>query len=547
MARASNRVLRIDGRLQMEYLKKRMRFREEQWVMPEPDWDDKLLGEIMEPWQKKLIFEPLDTKKHTLESCPDPVCVMSGGKKVPVACPHLVYNLYYIQLPKKFSKTTVIGGEMFTELYFAQPGIRIYGLAGDKDQAGLLFEETAGFIRRNPNMQDKFKILQSTIWRLDSKGNRISSMEKMSSDAYTTSGVGPDFFLFDEFWNQPNRELWDTCYMGTAAKKNWKGIILTNAGFDEETICYEVRELCRSGEFSNFYYCEPVKVDGKDEWENKDGTIPMTIKKPAWISDSWVKMQYKTQPKPVIQRWVENKWSGKTGALFEEDKVKGCLHKRMKPQYGGVGNYFLGVDVGTSTAKTVALVIHREVDGLKLDNAMMWQGTPDEKVPMAEVGGWIETQCDNFRETKVVADPWQMTFLIQLLRQKGIDVEEWPGTEANIIRLSNILFDVISNGYFRMYAYDPLKKDLLHAEASQKNYGWRLSRKYDWAIALGMAAAVCMGNVDWEGEPIPAEVISANAESRIFTRDMREFDFGKNRRFTAEEEEPERPYWTHFD
>jgi len=237
------------------YLLNRMEFRLEQWVMPPPDYDKYLLGDIMEDWQAKLIFEPYDKTLHPHDKCPDPIEYPTGD----LLCSHPIYNVFYWQLPKKFAKTTILGGLSFEELIFARPGWKGFILAGKKDQAGILYDEVKGFLERNPNFEEEVDYLchKDVIYRLSKDERRIAELTKMSRDAMTTSGIGPDFYIFDEFWNQPDRQLWDVVHAGRVAKPNSKGVILTNAGFDTNSICYEVREICRKATHKNYYYCEP--------------------------------------------------------------------------------------------------------------------------------------------------------------------------------------------------------------------------------------------------------------------------------------------------
>ena len=202
------------------YLLNRMDFRLEQWVMPEPDYNQYLLRDIVEEWQIKYIFEPFDATHHKHDKCPDPIIYPTGDK----ICSHPVYNLFYIQLPKKYAKTTITGGLSFEELVFARPGFEGYILAGKKDQAGLIYNQVDGFFQRNINFTSgvEYVCYKDKIFRLGEGKRRIASLEKMSRDAMTTSGVGPDYYIFDEFWNQPDRKLWDVVYTGTSAKKRWK-------------------------------------------------------------------------------------------------------------------------------------------------------------------------------------------------------------------------------------------------------------------------------------------------------------------------------------
>jgi len=97
------------------------------------------------------------------------------------------------------------------------------------------------FIARNPNFSDLFLVQKNEIF-VPSTGAMI---QVMSSEASSKQGRNPDFYIFDEFWNQKDRDLFDTMFLGQAAKPSSHGIIITNAGYDKKSICWESDELCR--------------------------------------------------------------------------------------------------------------------------------------------------------------------------------------------------------------------------------------------------------------------------------------------------------------
>ena len=527
------------------YIQNRMDFRLEQWVMPEPDWDKYLLKDIVEDWQIKYVFEPYDATLHPHGQCPEPIEYVKKDSRGNVIesvkiCSHPTYNLFYLQLPKKWAKTTLFGGFSFEELTFARPGWRGYILAGDKDQAGLLYKEVADFFERNPNFTENIDYVchKDTIYRLV-EGRRIASLTRMSSEAVTKSGVGPDFFIFDEMWNQPNRQLWDVVHMGRVAKPRWRGVILTNAGFDTDSICYEIREICRKHTHKNYYYCEP-------------GIEPKKIKRPKWISDDAIEEDRKNTPPNVFQRWHENKWTSKYGSLFPKNKIKTAINIHAKQQFGGTGNYVMAIDAGTNRANFVALICHR-ANKIMVDSARSWKGEIGKDVDFFEVGEWITTACENFRDTIIVADTWQMKFMLQILEKRGIYVENFQNSEDNVKRLSWVLRDVIMGEYLEIYGgAKGLIKDLYGAEAEQRQYGWRLSRKFDFAITLGMACVKLMSWIDDEGVEFDIPPTSSG-EKRKFGGDiMTDLSFKRNRlpgEEYLEEEEIEdmgKPYYESF-
>jgi len=221
-----------------------------------------------------------------------------------------------------------------------------------------------------------------------------------------------------------------------------------------------------------------------------------------------------------------------------------CINKVAKREFEGRGNYVMAIDAGTNRANFVAILAHRD-NKIKVDAVQSWKGKIGEDVPFAEVGDWIETTCNNFHETIVLADPWQMKFMLQVLEQKGIMTKEFVGSEINATRLSGILRDVIVNEYLDIYPdAKKLIADLLKAEMEQRQYGWRLSRKFDYAITLGMACVELMlaGEEDVDFDFAPQE----SGEKREFG-DLKDFKFKKYMPEKEEESDDSQPYWEAFD
>ena len=204
----------------IKYINNHQLFREEQFVMEATEQypEGVLFGDVCQNWQKEYIFDPIDAKDK------------NGFPK---------YQLIYIGMPKKMGKTSVIAGQCVIQLLLSPRTTKEnYLLGGDKDQANYLFEQTKSFIERNPNFDGLFTILKNEVI-VNSTGAKLTIL---SSEAKTKHGKNPDLFIIDEFWNQPNRELWDSMWLGLAAKPSGQAIIITNAGTDKTSICYKIRE-----------------------------------------------------------------------------------------------------------------------------------------------------------------------------------------------------------------------------------------------------------------------------------------------------------------
>ncbi|MBW3589518.1 MAG: phage terminase family protein [Actinobacteria bacterium] len=449
------------------YLEDPMAFRNEQLILS----DGRRLGEALEDWQRKKVFDPLDE-------------LQDDGR--------YRYRLCYFELPRGHAKTTMVAGEALTQLVLGGYDWRGHIAAGDKEQARELFDAAVGFIRRNPLLDQSFQIHRDRI----SAPYTGSSLRVHSADAPTAHGLIVDFFVLDEFWNQPNRDLFDSFYTAAVKRPNWRGVLTTTAGFDKESICWEVRELARRRD--DFYaFIAPGRLA-------------------SWITDEEVERMRETLPPHVYQRFVENVWTEGSGSFVTKEALKRCFDDRLSPQpIGDPRNaYYIGIDLGLTKDRTAAAVLHRsrgrEVSGegqIVLDDLVVWEGRRGAPVQIRHVEDWLDNAVKRFPTRRVVMDPWQAQSTIQ---KYGGRIEEFTFTAHSVGRLSSNLYHLIQTGQLRMFPDKELERELLELHAEQTSYGWRIdhgrNKHDDMAMAIGMAAL----SMAEEGPAKPARQSRAN-------------------------------------
>ena len=106
----------------------------------------------------------------------------------------------------------------------------------------------------------------------------------------------------------------------------------------------------------------------------------------------------------------------------------------------------------------------------------------------------------------VYADPSQCFLLIQQLQNVNIQVQEFPQTVANTIKMGETLFSLVRDKNLIAYKSSELREHVLNAIGVETPSGVRMvkgksSKKIDAAIALAMAcvAAVQVPTVDTKG------------------------------------------------
>ena len=445
-----------------EYIEDRILFRSEQFVF-EPSIDypqGALFKDVCQEWQIEYIFKPIDLRDEN---------------GLPI------YRLLYYQLPKKSGKTALMAGEAIVQLLLSpRPTEENYILAGDREQAAYVLQKTKDFIERNPNFTDLFTIYKNEII-VPSTGAMI---KVLSSDAKTKQGKNPDWFLFDELYNQPDRDLWDTMFLGMAAKPHAQGIALTNAGYDTHTICYEVKELCKSEEFKNFYWFEPT------------GSLLESLEMP-WISPQWLEIERKSMPIKVFNRFRKNLWVTEGENPFMPDEGWGCFKPYLLEKsicYNDA--HFVGIDLGLKKDAASLTVLHREGKKLVADLYRRWLGSSENPVKISEIESELIMILRNFNNCVLVCDPWQLMGTIQRFRSAGIEVIEFYLTTENIGKLSRNLFYLLKNQSIDLPKYSKLEDELKGLQVVEKSYGWRIDHSEDTTsditMGLGMAAVIAM-------------------------------------------------------
>ncbi|MBC8266361.1 MAG: terminase large subunit [Flavobacteriales bacterium] len=153
------------------------------------------------------------------------------------------FRTVFIEVARKNGKTTW-AASLSNYMLFAdnERGSEIYAAAGDRNQAGLVFEIAKGMILNNPELSNRGKVFRNSITN-EAKGNFFQAI---SSDSKTKHGFNANCIIFDELHTQPNRDLWDTLLTSTGSRRQPLVIAITTAGYDKNSICHEVYSYAKS-------------------------------------------------------------------------------------------------------------------------------------------------------------------------------------------------------------------------------------------------------------------------------------------------------------
>lgn len=174
----------------------------------------------LQPWQRDGIIRPLFGWKRRSD----------GTRR---------YRRAYIEIPRKNGKST-LGAGIGLYLLFAdnEPGAEVYSAAADRDQAHIVFDVAKSMTEGSAALSRFAQIYKRSIVI-----ERTASVYKvLSADAFTKHGLNAHGIVFDELHAQPNRELWDVLNTSTGARRQPLMVMITTAGYDRESICWEQHE-----------------------------------------------------------------------------------------------------------------------------------------------------------------------------------------------------------------------------------------------------------------------------------------------------------------
>jgi hypothetical protein len=182
----------------------------------------------------------------------------------------------------------------------------------------------------------------------------------------------------------------------------------------------------------------------------------------------------------------------------------------------------IGLDAGLKNDRSVLSVCHseRSSDGaaerVVLDRMEVLQGTRDRPVQLGDVEALAVEASRQFGHARIVADPWQTIGMLQRLRDRGIDVNEWAFTSQSVGRLGATLHTLLRDHRLALPPDQELLDELATVRLRESAPGvLRLDhdagKHDDMAVSLGLAALTLAEHPDTQsgGFSIPRAILAA--------------------------------------
>ncbi|MDE8676461.1 terminase large subunit [Priestia aryabhattai] len=152
---------------------------------------------------------------------------------------------------------------------------QIYCTATKSDQAKIVFNEIVKFIQADSDLEELFKVkeYESTIVSLLTN----STVRALGRDTKSIDGFRPYLGIVDEYHAHKDNQMYKLLEGGTGKLKQSLISVITTAGFDLNSPCFELYEYCKKlleGAYANetqFVYI--AQLDKEDDIWNPDNWI----------------------------------------------------------------------------------------------------------------------------------------------------------------------------------------------------------------------------------------------------------------------------------
>lgn len=272
----------------------------------------------------------------------------------------------FIEIPKKNGKTQLIAGlALYMLLGDNEPGAEVYVAAADREQARILFDAAKAMVEGNPALAKRLVVYRNRIVRADDPN---AFFQVLSAEAATKHGPNIHCLIIDELHAQPDRELFETLTRGVISRRQPLILLITTAGDDDESICYEEYEYARhvlSGTIEDERHLPVIFEAGvKEDWADPsvlarvNPGVGTTIKLETLVASA---QEARNEPRKRNDhlRYHTNRWTNQATAWIPNEWWDACGKPLPSDAELGLWPCAFGIDMAQKIDLTAGVAVFK--------------------------------------------------------------------------------------------------------------------------------------------------------------------------------------------
>jgi phage terminase large subunit-like protein len=385
-----------------------------------------------------------------------------------------IYNEALYGVPRKNGKSTDAAAlALYLLLADGEPAPEVYGAAGSRQQAKVILEEAKRMVRQSPVLDEWCTIRRNEIIVPSIDG----VYRVVSAEAGLQMGSNPSAVIGDELhvWKgDQGRELYYALTTGMDAREHPLAIWLTTAGFDKDTICYEVFERGVDGEAGMLMYW----LGARPKQPLDDPRVWLDANPAPWRTEALLRRRFLKLPISVFARLHLNVWT-ETESLWLPD---GAFEKLSRDTLVPAERVWLGVDIGLrrDCSAVVAVAVRPGMNGKPRYIVRAWIFDPAEKggvLDLAPIENLIRALGREYNVVECRYDPQFFQRSAEALSDQ-VRMIEVPASDQRMVPLSQLTYELVTGGDLLIdpRSHDGYAKHIRSAVVRETERGWRVSK-----------------------------------------------------------------------
>lgn len=413
------------------------------------------------PWQEKLIRDVFSTVK------------VDGTRQ---------FRTVFVEIPKKNGKSELAAAVALYMLYADnEPSAEVYGAASDRQQASIVFDVAKKMVELSPALMRRSKIMAAQK-RLVNYSN-AGFYQVLSADVGNKHGLNISCVVIDELHSLPNRDLYDVLTKGSSdARENPLHFIITTAGNDRNSICYELHQkaldILNGRIIDPTFYPVVFGMPDDGNWEDEKNWYLANPSLGHTITIDRMRDAFrdaKNNPADEVTfRWLRlNQWVGSTVAWIPDAVFmqgdKSIDYESLKGR-----ECYAGLDLSTSEDITALVLIFppRTDDEKYILLPFFWipeeniakkvrktgvpydvwrakgllMATPGNVIDYAYIQNKIGELSEEYHILETAFDRWGSNMLVERLTEMGLTVVPFGQGYASMSAPSRALYENIMRG-----------------------------------------------------------------------------------------------------
>ncbi|HAT2743916.1 TPA: DUF1983 domain-containing protein [Citrobacter farmeri] len=317
------------------------------------EWARRKLRIEFEPWQKFALGAPFGW-----------VNKKSGLRR---------FTEIYIEVPRKNGKSAIaaaVGNYMFCA--DGEYGAEVYCGATTEKQAWKVFAPALSMVKKLPALRQKFSIKPWAKKMTRPDGSVFAPVIGDPGD-----GDSPSCAIIDEYHEHITDALYTTMTTGMGAREQPLTLIITTAGYDITSPCYEKREQVveilrntRTGEENEGIFGIIYGLDDDDDWTRPEALIKanpnygISVKEHFLRAKQLLAISNPSQTNKILTKHF-NRWVSAKTVFYDLQKWMTAADKSLKLSDFADEECWLGIDLASKVdLNAVVPVFRRDIEGI---------------------------------------------------------------------------------------------------------------------------------------------------------------------------------------